>query len=108
MVEEEIAVGVAAGYPEFLYRLEVGADSMDVWPSKVEDLVLRHPRSKFVSLGLLFQMGEVSFYGITLRTTLVPLQDIKKSGKLYKCWMKLIGKPLLQFLEKEGVNTNDE
>lgn len=106
-IAAELAAGIVVGYPEFLCRLEVGADSLASWLGKVESVVLRHPSAASACIGKSYRMGDISFHGITVRTALAPSLEIKESSKLFKCWSKLIGKPLLRFLEKEGMNTSE-
>lgn len=104
-LEDSIATGISAGYPEFLCRLEVGVDSLEFWLGKVERLVL--DRSEYSSLGKLFQMGSYSIHGLMLWTALMPIPEIRLSAKLFACWRRLIGKPILEFLQLDGILTNE-
>lgn len=103
-LEDAIASGISAGYPEFLCRLEVGMDSLESRLGKVEWLVIEH--WVYSSAGKLFQMGSYSFHGLTLRIALKPLPEFRNSAKLFACWHRLIGKPILEFLQRECIHTN--
>lgn len=98
-----IARGVSAEYPEFLRRLDAGVESLGSWLAIVEVVVLC---SNYVSLGTLYQMGEYSIHGLALRSALSPLPEVRKSKPIFVCWCRLVGKPILAFLERHGVHTS--
>lgn len=106
--ERDIAAGINAGYPEFLARIEVGVDSIASWLCKLDSSVLSNPNSTVKKLGRKFQWDVYAFYGLTVWTALVPSPIIKTSDFLYPCWKRLIGRPILAFLEKEGIETSEQ
>lgn len=52
-------------------------------------------------------MGDIYVHGLSIWNALIPLTEIRSSKRLLVCWRRLVGKPLLPFLEKQGLVTND-
>lgn len=103
---KNIASCLAVGYPEFLAKFKVGEDSLASWLEKVEFVMLRLSRLESASMGRSFRIGEVDVHSLSIWHALVPLPEIRSSRRLFVCWSRPIGMPLLQFWEQQGMITS--
>lgn len=101
-LEADVAAGMAVGYPEFMCRLEIGIETLHSWLYKVERCVSGQPLLTGSSLGKIFFFSGLKIHGLTLWYVLISLPRLKQSKKLRNMWHRLIGKPVLEFLDREG------
>lgn len=98
-----IAEGVLAGYPDYLCTIEVGKISLANWLRSLEIVLSEGPSEKITSMGKRFQFGRYIVHGLTFWTALTTAQATRHSDEVFCCWKRLIGNPLMDFLEKEGL-----
>lgn len=62
--------------------------------------------SDYSSLGTCYQMGDYIIHGLSLWKALQPRTEVRNSEPVFACWRRLIGLPILAFLDLYGIHTS--
>lgn len=103
-LEDDVERGMAAGYPEFLCKVELGLDTLYSWLLKVENFVCAQILIEGASLGKVFTFSGVKIHGLSFWYALSSAPHIRKTRRILNLWKRLIGLPILEFFEFTGFN----
>lgn len=102
----DVEAGIAAGYPPYMCRIEVGIMKLEDWLHHVELGQLRGILPSSQSLGDSFNFSGVLIRGFTLWRVLHFHSLSKEPTKVFKLWNRVIGEPIVDCLVKAGINAN--
>lgn len=98
---------VIAEYPEFLINLVDGSVSLATWLGSMDVAVVQFYKPGIVQIGKIFYWEDLSIHGLTFWKVLTSLPTIRSNAAFFRCWKRLVGSPVLDFLHQQGLEIDE-